>query len=177
MLVHGGMAQNVGPILEMVTEKYLLRCEAEWDGRQAGDRDPRSRSWRRCERERCPAIGAATTRNFFGPLQTIIPWATNFYTETLIDRVKRRVRRRFLGLLDAGRHVRRRDGLHLRPDRKAEAQEFLQEIDGATKRELRHALPFAMEPVVYDFAINPTRHVRRSARAANGRCCRRAITR
>src|SRR5262249_36330629 len=28
VLVHGGMAQNVGPILEMVTEKYLLRSEA-----------------------------------------------------------------------------------------------------------------------------------------------------
>ena len=27
VLVHGGMAQNVGPILEMVTEKYLLRGE------------------------------------------------------------------------------------------------------------------------------------------------------
>src|SRR6185369_2274620 len=34
VLVHGGMAQNVGPILEMVTEKYLLRSEAEWKGRQ-----------------------------------------------------------------------------------------------------------------------------------------------
>ena len=27
------MAQDVGPILEMVTEKYLLRAEAEWLGR------------------------------------------------------------------------------------------------------------------------------------------------
>src|SRR5208283_1570903 len=35
VLVHGGMAQNVGPILEMVTEKYLLRCEAEWKARQS----------------------------------------------------------------------------------------------------------------------------------------------
>ena len=34
VLVHGGMAQDVGPILEMVTEKYLLRAEAEWQGRQ-----------------------------------------------------------------------------------------------------------------------------------------------
>ena len=33
VLVHGGMAQNVGPILEMVTEKYLLRAEAEWQAR------------------------------------------------------------------------------------------------------------------------------------------------
>ena len=30
VLVHGGMAQNVGPILEMATEKYLLRSEPEW---------------------------------------------------------------------------------------------------------------------------------------------------
>ena len=35
VLVHGGMAQNVGPILEMVTEKYLLRCDAEWKARQS----------------------------------------------------------------------------------------------------------------------------------------------
>src|SRR5262249_53541257 len=34
VLVHGGMAQNVGPILEMVTEKYLLRSPAEWQARQ-----------------------------------------------------------------------------------------------------------------------------------------------
>src|SRR6266567_609055 len=34
VLVHGGMAQNVGPILEMVTEKYLLRSGAEWEGRK-----------------------------------------------------------------------------------------------------------------------------------------------
>ena len=33
VLVHGGMAQNVGPILEMVTEKYLLREEEEWHAR------------------------------------------------------------------------------------------------------------------------------------------------
>ena len=38
ILVHGGMAQNVGPILEMVTEKYLLRSEAEWHGRQEARR-------------------------------------------------------------------------------------------------------------------------------------------
>ena len=34
VLVHGGMAQDVGPILEMVTEKYLLRSETEWHGRK-----------------------------------------------------------------------------------------------------------------------------------------------
>ena len=34
VVVHGGMAQNVGPILEMVTEKYLLRSPVEWRSRQ-----------------------------------------------------------------------------------------------------------------------------------------------
>src|SRR5262245_37180270 len=34
VLVHGGMAQNVGPILEMATEKYLLRREPEWAARR-----------------------------------------------------------------------------------------------------------------------------------------------
>ncbi|MCZ2154179.1 MAG: UTP--glucose-1-phosphate uridylyltransferase, partial [Bryobacterales bacterium] len=33
VLVHGGMAQDVGPILEMVTERYLLRSEKEWQAR------------------------------------------------------------------------------------------------------------------------------------------------
>ena len=40
VLVHGGMAQDVGPILEMVTERYLLRSEAEWAGRQQAVRNP-----------------------------------------------------------------------------------------------------------------------------------------
>ena len=26
-------------------------------------------------------VGAATTRNFFGPIQAIIPWASTYYTE------------------------------------------------------------------------------------------------
>ena len=40
------------------------------------------------------------------------------------------------------------------PARKAEAQDFLEREMVATKRRLQTALPFAMDPVVYDFAIN-----------------------
>jgi len=29
VVIHGGLAQNVGPILEMVTERYLLRKHPE----------------------------------------------------------------------------------------------------------------------------------------------------
>src|SRR5438046_10458813 len=45
-------------------------------------------------------------------------------------------------------------GFIFAPETRAAAQQRLQEIMSATKRELQHALPFAMEPGVYDFAIN-----------------------
>ena len=45
-------------------------------------------------------------------------------------------------------------GFIVAPHRKPEAQSLLQETMSQAKRELASALPFAMEPVVYDFAIN-----------------------
>ena len=154
VLVHGGMAQNVGPILEMVTEKYLLRSEAEWAGRQqailildhvlaamkAGD---------------VRAIGELTTRNFFEPIQTIIPWSTNLYTETLIHWVNEKFGADFWGFWMLGGMSGGGMGFLFAPYKKAEAQQYLQELMSDTKRQLSSALPFAMEPVVYDFAINP----------------------
>jgi hypothetical protein len=153
VLVHGGMAQNVGPILEMVTEKYLLRSRAEWEARksmlgilkeilsalQEGD---------------VQAIGGATTRNFKGPIQTIIPWASNYFTESLIQRVAAEFGDAFWGFWMLGGMSGGGMGFIFAPEKKVLAQSRLQEIMSRTKRELEAALPFAMEPVVYDFAIN-----------------------
>jgi hypothetical protein len=153
VLVHGGMAQNVGPILEMVTEKYLLRSAAEWEARQStlGLLDEILAALRKGDVRR---IGAATTRNFQEPLQAIIPWATNFFTETLIDRVRAEFGQAFWGFWMLGGMSGGGMGFIFAPEKKALAQQRLQEIMSAAKRELEHALPFAMEPVVYDFAIN-----------------------
>ena len=111
VLVHGGMAQNVGPILEMVTEKYLLRSDAEWRGRQQamGILDEILGALRDGDVRQ---IGALTTRNFNEPIQTIIPWANNHFTESLIRRIRKEFGAKFLGLLDARRHVGRRHGFH-----------------------------------------------------------------
>jgi len=46
-------------------------------------------------------------------------------------------------------------GFIFAPKQKAAAQQFLKDVMAQTKRGLQNALPFAMEPVVYDFAINP----------------------
>ena len=154
VLVHGGMAQNVGPVLEMVTEKYLLRSEAEWTARQEA-----IELLRAIEKALAGGdvreIARLTTRNFFGPIQTIIPWASNHYTETLIDLVRSEVRRRLLGLPHAGRHFRRRHGLHLRSGAKDRGPGFPAAGRWWPRNgNCRRALPFAMDPVVYDFAIN-----------------------
>lgn len=153
VLVHGGMAQNVGPILEMVTEKYLLRSEAEWRGRldALGVLDEVLSALKRGD---IAALGAATTRNFREPIQTIIPWASTYYTELLIERTQEAFGADFLGFWMLGGMSGGGMGFIFKPGRKAEAQERLQEIMTRTKRELHHALPFAMEPVVYDFAVN-----------------------
>ena len=153
VLVHGGMAQNVGPILEMVTEKYLLRSEAEWAARQ--DTQAILTDILGCLRNGdIAAIGDATTRNFFGPLQTIVPWATNLYTETLISEVRAEFGDRFWGFWMLGGMAGGGMGFIFDPRSKAEAQVRLQAIMSAARKRFENALPFAMEPVVYDFAIN-----------------------
>lgn len=154
ILVHGGMAQNVGPILEMVTEKYLLRSSAEWQGRKEALQlldqivDALSRGDIR-------TLGKLTTENFRGPLQTIIPWATNHFTETLITRVSEKFGDDFWGFWMLGGMSGGGMGFIVEPSRKQEALGAIHEIMLKTKRELENALPFAMDPVVYDFGINP----------------------
>ncbi|HYP90528.1 MAG TPA: hypothetical protein VEQ59_20295, partial [Polyangiaceae bacterium] len=83
VVVHGGMAANVGPILEMVTERFLLGTTRDWNARQ---------ELLRCFDSVVEALAAGdvrelgrlTTHIFEGPLATIIPWVSNFYTESLI---------------------------------------------------------------------------------------------
>ena len=153
VLVHGGMAQDVGPILEMVTEKYLLRSEAEWQGRQQAIRtlDEILGHLRAGD---VAAIGASTQRNFEGPIQTIIPWASNLYTETLIRRAREEMGAGFWGFWMLGGMSGGGMGFIFDPAVKPRAEDRLEAIMRETKRRLERAMPFAMEPVVYDFAIN-----------------------
>lgn len=153
VLVHGGMAQNVGPILEMVTEKYLLRSTSEWTARhdaisllneiatalRAGD---------------IPAVGQATHRNFHEPLQQIVPWCSNAYTEELIRRCQEKFGDRFHGFWMLGGMAGGGMGFIFDPSARDTAREWLQEMMLQVKQSMQDAVPFAMDPVVYDFAIN-----------------------
>jgi hypothetical protein len=153
VLVHGGMAQDVGPILEMVTEKYLLRSPTEWKSRRQaiGILDEILSALRDGDLR---AIGEGTERNFFGPLQSIIPWASNCYTEKLIGRARSEMGENFWGFWMLGGMAGGGMGFMFDPAVKTEAQDRMQAIMLATKRELEDAVPFAIDPVVYDFRIN-----------------------
>ena len=154
VLVHGGMAQNVGPVLEMVTEKYLLREEREWAARQEalGIFDEIASHLQSGDVKQ---LGGATTRNFAGPIQTVIPAATNAFTEALIASARAQFGTDFWGFWMLGGMSGGGMGFMVAPNRKREAQTYLRAEMGRLRNALRTSLPFAMEPVVYDFAINP----------------------
>src|SRR5205823_264635 len=155
ILVHGGMAQDVGPILEMVTEKYLLRSPAEWAAR--GEARQTLDKILACLRAGdIRGLARETQKNFDGPIQTIIPWANNLYTQTLIDRMRETFRGAFWGFWMLGGMAGGGMGFIVDPSIKAIAQDRLLEIMRATRLELERAVPFAMQPVVYDFALNET---------------------
>jgi hypothetical protein len=153
VVVHGGMAANVGPILEMVTERFLLGTARDWHARQellrafdsvvdalaAGDM-----------RE----LGRLTTRIFEGPLATIIPWVSNFYTESLIADARSQFGQDFWGFWMLGGMSGGGMGFIFDPKVKARAEREMLEIMRRRKNELASSLPFAMDPVVYRFAIN-----------------------
>lgn len=153
VLVHGGMAQNVGPILEMVTEKYLLRGGKEWKARQEAlaTIDAIVDNLKRGEIQE---LGQRLTDNFFGPLHDIIPWVSNIYTETLISDVREEFGDDFWGFWMLGGMSGGGMGFIFSPDKKADAQRFLTHKMLERKREYEHSLPFAMDPVAYDFKIN-----------------------
>ncbi|HUH64438.1 MAG TPA: UTP--glucose-1-phosphate uridylyltransferase, partial [Terracidiphilus sp.] len=153
VLVHGGMAQDVGPILEMVTERYLLRSGPEWIARRQASRildeildDLRAGDVR--------AIGGATQRNFDGPLQAMIPWASNLYTETLIGQVRATFGEAFWGFWMLGGMSGGGMGFIFDPARRSEAQARLGGLMREVSSRLADGVAFAMEPVVYNFSID-----------------------
>lgn len=154
VLVHGGMAQNVGPILNMVTSKYLLRSRAEWEGRIAA-LGIFEEIVEAVQASDVQGLGGLTTRNWEGPLKGIIPWVSNRFTESIIREARAKLGEDFWGFLMLGGMSGGGMAFFVAPHRQAAFREEIGVIMSRVKGELDDALPFAMEPVVYDFRINP----------------------
>ena len=153
VLMHGGMASNVGPVLEMVSEKYLLRGEKEWQARQKTNQIFNNIVDAIGEGD-IQKLGAQTAGNFDGPIKTIIPWATTYFTEQLIAKAKKAFGSNYYGFLMLGGMSGGGMGMFVNPEIYPEAKEKILQLLRETKKELGAALPFAMEPVVYNWRIN-----------------------
>ncbi len=153
VLMHGGMASNVGPILEMVTEKYLLRQGAEWIGRQNANAIY-DQILQILKEGDIKQLASLTSQNFDGPIKTIIPWATTHFTETIIRKASQAFGSDYWGFLMLGGMSGGGMGMYVDPAVYDKAKEDILNILKTTKNEMSAALPFAMEPVVYNFSIN-----------------------
>ncbi len=153
VVVHGGMAQDVGPVLEMVTEKYLLRPTKEWEARKTAIQYF-DEVIDKIKKGEIQSLGNFTEDNFKGPIQDIIPWATNIYTEMLIEKIREEFKEHFWGFWMMGGMSGGGMGFIFNPKYKDKGQKRLHEIMLEAKAKLEKAIPFAMDPVVYDFKIN-----------------------
>ncbi len=153
VLMHGGMASNVGPILEMVTEKYLLRGDNEWAARQQTNQifDNILGAIKEGDIKK---LGANTARNWEGPIKTIIPWASTYFTEQLITKAKKQFGDDYYGFLMLGGMSGGGMGMFVNPAHYEAYKLQVLELLRQTKQELSDSLPFAMEPVVYNWSIN-----------------------
>jgi galactokinase/mevalonate kinase-like predicted kinase len=153
VLVHGGISQDVGPVLEMVTEKYLLKYEKEWNARlhgivlfdkivdalKAGD---------------MKELGRLTTEDWEDPIQNIIPWVNNTFTEDLINRAREEFKDDYWGFLMLGGMAGGGMAFIINPEINKTFKNRIREIMIDLKQTYKASLPFIIDPVVYDFAIN-----------------------
>ena len=153
VLMHGGMASNVGPILEMVTEKYLLRGEKEWDARLQTNQifDNILASLKEGDIKK---LASNTARNWEYPIKTIIPWASTHFTEQIIAKAKKQFGSDYYGFLMLGGMSGGGMGMFVNPDGYEKYKTEVLNILRKTKDELSDSLPFAMEPVVYNWKVN-----------------------
>ena len=92
--------------------------------------------------------------SFFGPIRTVIPWASNLYTETLITHVRDCFGDQFWGFCMHGGMSGGGMGFLFDPEAKADALDELGSIMLRTKGDMESSLPFAMDPVVFDYRVN-----------------------
>ncbi len=153
VIVHGGISQDVGPILEMVTEKYLLKYEKEWNARIKGIRlfDKIVNALKVGDMQE---LGRLTTLDWEDAIQEVIPWVNNAYTEDLINKVKVEFKEDYWGFLMLGGMSGGGMAFIVNPDVKESFKKRVSEIMHELKQVYNSSYPFIIDPVVYDFELN-----------------------
>ncbi len=153
VVFHGGMAGNVGPVLELVTDKHLLGWEHARAARdelqtcfdgilaalRAGD---------------CRELGRRTQAQFLGPLQQIIPGVNNAFTQTLIETAQARYAEGFFGFVMLGGMSGGGMAMLVDPAIRSHVETDWPVVLRDLADGLSSAMPFAIEPVLCRVAIN-----------------------
>ncbi|RJQ49631.1 MAG: UTP--glucose-1-phosphate uridylyltransferase [Nitrospiraceae bacterium] len=153
VLVHGGISRDVGPILEMVTEKYLLKHEREWDARIRGI-DLFDHIVDALMKGDMKLLGRLTTEDWEEALQKVIPWVHNSFTEDLINCVKKEFGKDYWGFLMLGGMSGGGMAFIVDPMIRKLFKTRITEVMLELKQRYNASLPFIIDPVVYDFEIN-----------------------
>ena len=153
VLVHGGISQDVGPILEMVTEKYLLRYENEWEARLRGI-NLFDRIVYALKVGDMKGLGKLTTQDWQESLQQIIPWVNNAFTENLISIVEKEFKDDYWGFLMLGGMSGGGMAFIVNPEIRELFKTRITSIMHKLKEIYNFSFPFIIEPVVYDFEFN-----------------------
>ena len=153
ILIHGGISQDVGPILEMVTEKYLLRHKKEWLARKKGIYffDKIVDALKIGDMKN---LGRLTTQDWEESIQKIIPWVKNAFTEDLINQVKKEFKKDYWGFLMLGGMSGGGMVFIVNPKIKKTFEDRVSVIMQELKNKYCFSLPFIIDPVVYDFKLN-----------------------
>ncbi|MEN8262907.1 MAG: UTP--glucose-1-phosphate uridylyltransferase [Nitrospirota bacterium] len=153
VLVHGGISQDVGPILEMVTEKYLLKYEKEWEARLKGIQlfDMIVDALKAGDMKE---LGRLTTEDWEESIQKVIPAVNNSFTEDLIRSAKEEFGDDYRGFLMLGGMSGGGMAFIINPDIKEEFKKRIALIMLDLKRIYASSFPFIIDPVVYDFRLN-----------------------
>jgi len=171
VLIHGGMAQNVGPILEMVTEKYLLRAQPEWESRFSM-RSIFDGILESLKKGDVRQLADCTTRKLERATQTIIPWVQQPLHRNHHSARGQVVGRDFWGFLMLGGMSGGGMAMFVSPERSVAFRDEILSIMRDTNTSLEDALPLRWIPLCTR-SKSTTAEPRRRCKQTS---CRRATT-
>ncbi|TVR45215.1 MAG: UTP--glucose-1-phosphate uridylyltransferase, partial [Planctomycetota bacterium] len=153
VVFHGGMSGNVGPVLELVTSRFLVHWQAAAAAREELlSAFPRILS--ALQAGNLQALGALTHALFTGPLRQIIPGVSNAYVDDLISTARAAYGSAFYGFVMLGGMAGGGMAMLVDPLKRAEVDASWPHHLAATAARHQAGLPFVVPPRVLRVAGN-----------------------